>query len=99
MKEAYYKLLENFKFLQNEKEQILHSLRSETLTNEEQRNYIEILRQTLESQLIKNGLSSLKLDYVCDLAKIKDDNEKYRKELIMAKILILFLKNFPFKHN
>ncbi len=93
VKEAYSKLLENFHALQDEREAIIQSLREETLLNEEQRNYIEILRQTLESQLIKNGLSTLKLDYVIDLAIIKDECERYRKELIMSKLIIDEMKS------
>ena len=34
----------------------MKTLRDETIANEEQRNYIEILKQTIESSLLKNGL-------------------------------------------
>lgn len=59
MREAYAKLLHSFKDIAREKEQILDSLRNETIINEEQRNYIEILKQTIESSLIKHGLGNL----------------------------------------
>ena len=41
-----------------EKEQILESLRLETVTNEEQRNYIEILKQALENKINNNGMKN-----------------------------------------
>jgi hypothetical protein len=58
VREAYSKLLSSYKELMFEKESLLKTLRSETLANEEQRNYIEILKQALESSLIKHGLGS-----------------------------------------
>lgn len=92
-----------------EKEMIIDSLRSETLTNDEQRNYIEMLRQTIESSIIKHGMSaflqtarnshsgllnkdSSNVDLVVDIAKIKAEGDKYRKELVMAQVLIGELK-------
>ena len=42
--------------LLNEKEEILENLRQEILINQEQRNYIEILKQTMEQDLIKTGM-------------------------------------------
>ena len=37
----------------------MQTLRKEMITNEEQRNYIEILKETIESNLFKNGFYSL----------------------------------------
>ena len=37
---------------------LMEALRQEMIRNEEQRNYIEILKQTIESSLIKSGLNS-----------------------------------------
>ena len=56
LREAYTKLAVSHKDLLNEKESLLKTLRDETIINEEQRNYIEILKQTIESSLLKNGL-------------------------------------------
>jgi hypothetical protein len=58
VREAYHKLLTSYKELMYEKEDLHRTLREETLANEEQRNYIEILKQTIESSLIKYGLSN-----------------------------------------
>ena len=56
---AYITLQKNFKDLNFEKETILESLRKETLVNEEQKNYIEILKQTIESTINKLGIGPL----------------------------------------
>lgn len=99
-RDQYTKLYVSFKDLLKEKEQILESLRTETISNEEQRNYIEILRQTLESTIFKTGIGPLlsaqkvhyskdatNVDILVDAAMIKVESEKFRKELLMAQLL------------
>lgn len=56
LKENYQRLQISYTTLLNEKEVILETLRTETLMNEEQRNYIEILKQTLESKISSLGI-------------------------------------------
>ena len=43
--------------LKSEKEEILSQLKQEIITNDEQRNYIEILKQALESSIARHGLT------------------------------------------
>ena len=99
-REQYTKLYISFKDLTREKEQILESLRKETINNEEQRNYIEILRNTLESNILKAGIAPLlnaqkihyskettNIDILVDAAMIKVEAEKFRKELLLSQIL------------
>ena len=56
--EGYSKLYEAFNKVSNDKEVAVVSLQNEILINDQQRNYIEILKQTLESNLLKNGIKS-----------------------------------------
>ena len=56
--EGYSKLYEAFNKISNDKEVAIVSLQNEILINDQQRNYIEILKQTLESNLVKNGIKS-----------------------------------------
>ena len=56
--EGYSKLYEAFNKISNDKQVAIVSLQNEILINDQQRNYIEILKQTLESNLIKNGIKS-----------------------------------------
>ena len=90
--------------LLNEKEEILENLRQEILINQEQRNYIEILKQTMEQDLIKTGMiknleeSSKKynmkpVDLLIDYSKMKMENEKIKKDLIMEQVILTDIKS------
>jgi len=57
IRDIYSNLLTAFNKIDSEKEQLLESLRRETITNEEQKSYIEVLKQTLESSIFSSGLS------------------------------------------
>ncbi len=56
LREAYLNLQEFSLKLKEEKEAILKSLNQEVLLNEEQRNYIEMLKSLLENSIINKGL-------------------------------------------
>ena len=56
---SHNSLVLNMNELNLEKERILDSLRKETLLNEEQKNYIEILKQTIENTINKLGIGPL----------------------------------------
>ena len=82
---------EYVKKLKREKGEILTQLKKEIINNDEQRNYIEILKQALESNISKHGLkdkinflknkyyqNSEKGDYasiILDLSKLKEKND------------------------
>lgn len=84
------------KKIKREKEEILAQLKQEIINNDEQRNYIEILKQALESNISKLGLkdkisfmknkyyqNSEKGDYasiILDLSKLKEKNDLLLKE-------------------
>ena len=87
---------ENLNKLKKEKEEILTQLKKEIINNDEQRNYIEILKQALESNISKHGLkdninflknkyyqNSEKGDYasvILDLSKLKEKNDVLLQE-------------------
>ena len=87
---------EYIKKLKKEKEEILTQLKQEIINNDEQRNYIEILKQALESNISKHGLkdkinflknkyyqNSEKGDYasvILDLSKLKEKNDFLQQE-------------------
>ena len=109
MKETYKKIFVSHNKLIEEREQILESLRKETLNNEEQRNYIEILKQTIEAKINKLGLSSSlnsqrsngfyhgkdvsNIDVLVDVAQIQVECEKYRKDVMMTQVINQELRN------
>lgn len=55
----YNKIKKEYQELLIEKENSIKLLREESIINEEQKNYIEILRQTIESNIFKNGLQTM----------------------------------------
>lgn len=58
-KDFYNRLLTKYKESGTEKEEILFSFRQEVINNEELKRYIGILRQTIESSILKAGLGPL----------------------------------------
>jgi chromosome segregation ATPase len=73
--------------LKNEKQNLIASLKHEMVTNDEQRNYIEILKQAIESSLINSGLKDkldlIKSQYYSDLPK--DDYGKVILDIMSMK--------------
>ena len=76
--------------LKQEKEEILSQLKQEIILNDEQRNYIEILKQALESNIAKHGLTekisflqkkhySKQLNNNCTLAQVVLDISKLKE--------------------
>ena len=93
---SYYSQIKNQnKQLIKEKNKLLSQLKKEIVTNDEQRNYIEILKQTIESSLIKTGLKSkielIKKKYygnlpeddfatvILDIGQMKEKNDELMK--------------------
>lgn len=88
--------------LTEEKNSLMESLKSEMICNEEQRNYIQILKETIESNLYKSGLANLiqsskqyksydndsLADFFIDFNRNKSESEKYRRELNLANNVI-----------
>ena len=50
---------DNYSELEQNYNDALEALKKQTLLNDQMKSYIEVLKQTLESNLVKNGLSSL----------------------------------------
>lgn len=95
LKRTHVQLLIIFKDQLEQKEELLEMLRRETINNEEQRNLIEVLKETLESEILKSGFGKYfhNTDSFIDFNKLKFESEKYRKELVMANVIITDLKN------
>jgi len=80
--------------LQKEKQQVEESLRAEILNNEEQRNYIQILKEALEARIEDLGFSEIfnkarELrpnvqipDLFAEMANLKKSADFHRKELV-----------------
>ena len=90
--QQYTQVYNKYNALEKEKQTLLSQLNSQIITNDQQRNYIEILKQAIESSLVKSGLKPkldiLKSKYyseypndeyariVLDISNIKDTNNE-----------------------
>ena len=97
-----YKIIINK--LNKEKLELEEKLRNEYLTNKELKNYIEILKQTIENNLIKYGVKNIvdnaskdlnknSINLLTEFTKYKSENEKIKKNLIIQQILTTEMKN------
>ena len=81
-------------------------LRNEYLVNKEQSNYIEILKQTINNCLLKNGninmsnldnaskqLNKNPIDILIEYTSLKSQNETIKKQIVMQQILYNDMKN------
>ena len=69
--------------------------KDEMIDIEQQKNYYELLKKIIENDLIKNNLLNkyITVDGILDLAKIKNESEEYRKQLVLAQSMINSLKS------
>ena len=93
--DKYVKLKEKYKKLKEDNEKTIELLKEATLATEEQRNIISLLQKTIESDLIKGNVLKkyITFENVIDFAKIKNESEEYRKELVLSQALVNSLKS------
>ena len=102
--EAYSKLYESYKKLYTDKEIALSSLKAEILNNDQQRNYIEILKQTIESSLVKTGLKPMIensatqsgkdfYNTVIEISSLHNEMEKIKSDNTALEVINAKLKN------
>ena len=68
--------------LTKEKNEAINALQKQSVINDQQRSYIDILKNTLESSFIKNGIkiSANSLNEVIDISQFIMENEKIKNE-------------------
>ena len=85
LKEAYSRLQISYEQSIRDKREAEESLRAETLANEEQRNYIEILKQALESKMDTLGVQEIfgsfagerSVDIYAEMSHVKKSADDY----------------------
>lgn len=77
-------LIQQFATLQREKKELEESLRSETQLNEEQRSYIEVLKQALQINIEKLGLEGLTIEDFIGYIQLRAVIDEKNKELVKA---------------
>ena len=93
--EKYKTLKKKYKNLKKENQKIVELLREETLATEEQKNIIFLLQNTIDNELIKNGNINkyITSENLVDFTRLKNENENYRKELVLSQALVNSLKS------
>ena len=73
----------------------LYEIVKDPINVAEQQNYADLLKKTIENELIKNGMinHNMKAEEMIDFAKIKLENEDCKKQLLLARSMISGLKN------
>ena len=90
--------------LKTENSKLEAHLRNYNLKIQEQENYIEILKQTIESDIIKNGkklqfnkigdkLGLSPTDFLVKYTELISENEKLKKNLLLQQVLSTNMKN------
>ena len=90
--------------LEKEKKNLEEKLEKEKIINKEKNIYIEILKQAINNNILKNKsistfdkaakeLNKSNFDLIIEYTKFKFDNERIKKSIIMQKILIDDMKN------
>ena len=90
--------------LNKEKLELEEKLRNAYLTNKELKNYIEILKETIENSIIKSGFKDIidkaskelnknPINLLIEFNKYKSENEKIKKNLLIQQILTTEMKN------
>ena len=99
--EKYKKLKEKYKSLKIENAKLIDLLQQETIAAEEQKNIISLLQQTIDNELIKNGIINkyITSNNIIDFAKLKSEAEEYRKELVLSQALVNSLKSEIEQYN
>ena len=89
--QQYTQLYNKCNALEKEKQNLLSQLNNEIITNDQQRNYIEILKQAIESSLSKSGLKP-KLDILKSKYYTEYPNDEYAR-------IVLDISNIKDKNN
>ncbi|CAG9320189.1 unnamed protein product [Blepharisma stoltei] len=79
LEDLYVDLRHKFLDLSKEKALLEESLRAEILASEEQKVYIEVLKETLENHIEKLGLSGVGADAFTQYAKEKEQSDENRR--------------------
>ena len=95
--ETYIKKLSPFQTLPITEEMISdnYEIKKDPINAAEQQNYLDLIKKTVENELIKNGMLNLNInsENVIDLTKIRLESEEYKKQLVLAQSMITSLKN------
>ena len=86
---------EKYKKLKIENKKIMKVIKEETKACEMQKNIIDVLKQAINSDICKNNnlKEYITVENIVDFTQLKQEIEKYRKELVLSQALVNSLKS------
>lgn len=98
--ELYQKAFHRLNQLARDKAQLEGSLRNEVTTSEEQKAYIEVLKQALEARMEDLGMKdSVGLDHFEALSTLKSDNDFSKREVLKLRHDLKNAQDTVLKHR
>ena len=88
--EKYEVLKKKYKELKEENKNLREELRKNELIIEQNNNDIILLRSSIENQFFKNNdlIKYITTENIIDFIKLKNENEQYKKELVLSQALV-----------
>ena len=88
--EKYEVLKKKYKELKKENKNLKEQLRKNELIIEQNNNDIILLRSSIENQFFKNNdlIKYITTENIIDFIKLKNENEQYKKELVLSQALV-----------
>ena len=88
--EKYEVLKKKYKELKEENKNLKEELRKNELIIEQNNNDIILLRSSIENQFFKNNdlIKYITTENIIDFIKLKNENEQYKKELVLSQALV-----------
>ena len=87
--ELYTLLHQKYNAMVKDKNELEESLRNEVLASEEQRAYIEVLKQAIEIKIESFGLKGIKTEEFAELSQMKNNTDESRRETSRMNMRIL----------
>ena len=99
--DKYRILKEKYKKLKDENKKIMELLKEQSSACEMQKNIINILRQSIDNDIIKNNelKKYITVDNIIDFTQLKIELEQNKKELVLSQALVNSLKSENEKLN
>jgi hypothetical protein len=93
--DKYNALLKKYKELEEENLNLNNTIKNNELTIEEQKGVIMLLKNSIENDFFKNNdiKNYITMDNIVDFVKLKNENEQYKKELVLSQALVISLQS------
>ena len=93
--EKYNSLLIKYKELEEEKKSLTNTIKNNQLIIEEQNGVILLLKTNIENEFFKNNdiKKYITIENIVDFVKLKNENEQYKKELVLSQALVNSLQS------